>query len=55
MLEHRALLEAIRDGDGARASRLMRAHVENFERAMRRVLATEVETAVAAAAVIYQR
>jgi DNA-binding GntR family transcriptional regulator len=37
--EHRALLEAIRDGDGERAAETMRAHVQNFEQAMRRVLA----------------
>ena len=37
---HRALLEAIRDGDGERAAATMRAHVENFEQAMHRVLLT---------------
>jgi DNA-binding GntR family transcriptional regulator len=37
---HRALLEAIHDGDGERASATMRAHVENFEQAMHRVLLT---------------
>jgi DNA-binding GntR family transcriptional regulator len=37
---HRALLEAIRDGDGDRAAETMRAHVQNFEQAMRRVLLT---------------
>ena len=36
--EHRALLEAIHDGDGDRAAATMRAHVENFEQAMHRVL-----------------
>jgi DNA-binding GntR family transcriptional regulator len=36
--EHRALLEAIHEGDGDRAAATMRAHVENFERAMHRVL-----------------
>jgi GntR family transcriptional regulator, rspAB operon transcriptional repressor len=36
--EHRPLLEAIRKGDGERAQRLMRKHVEGFERVMRRVL-----------------
>jgi DNA-binding GntR family transcriptional regulator len=36
--EHRALLEAIHDGDGERAATTMRAHVEDFEQAMRRVL-----------------
>jgi DNA-binding GntR family transcriptional regulator len=38
--EHRALLEAIHDGDGDRAAATMRAHVENFEQAMHRVLLT---------------
>jgi DNA-binding GntR family transcriptional regulator len=38
--EHRALLEAIGDGDGERAAATMRAHVEDFEQAMRRVLLT---------------
>ena len=38
--EHRALLEAIHDGDGERAAATMRAHVEDFEQAMRRVLLT---------------
>jgi DNA-binding GntR family transcriptional regulator len=38
VLEHRSLLEAIRDGDGARAEAIMRAHVLGFEEAMRRVL-----------------
>jgi DNA-binding GntR family transcriptional regulator len=37
---HRALLEAIRDGDGLRAADTMRAHVQNFEQAMHRVLLT---------------
>ena len=37
---HRTLLEAIRDGDGERAADAMRAHVQNFEQAMRRVLLT---------------
>jgi DNA-binding GntR family transcriptional regulator len=37
---HRTLLEAIRDGDGERAAETMRAHVQNFEQAMRRVLLT---------------
>jgi DNA-binding GntR family transcriptional regulator len=37
---HRVLLEAIRDGDGVRAADTMRAHVQNFEQAMRRVLLT---------------
>jgi DNA-binding GntR family transcriptional regulator len=38
VLEHRALLEAIRDGDGQRAEEIMRDHVHDFELAMRRVL-----------------
>ena len=37
---HRALLEAIQDGDGDRAAATMRAHVEDFEQAMHRVLLT---------------
>jgi DNA-binding GntR family transcriptional regulator len=37
---HRVLLEAIRDGDGDRAADTMRAHVQDFEQAMRRVLLT---------------
>ena len=37
---HRELLEAIRDGDGLRAAETMRAHVQNFEQAMHRVLLT---------------
>jgi DNA-binding GntR family transcriptional regulator len=37
---HRALLKAIHDGDGERAAATMRAHVEDFEQAMRRVLLT---------------
>ena len=37
---HRALLEAIHDGDAERAAETMRAHVEDFEQAMRRVLLT---------------
>ena len=36
--EHRALLEAIRDGDADRAEEAMRRHVRGFEEAMRRVL-----------------
>lgn len=36
--EHRALLEAIRDGDPAVAESVMRHHVEAFERAIRSVL-----------------
>lgn len=37
---HRALLEAIHAGDGDRAADTMRAHVQNFEQAMHRVLLT---------------
>jgi len=37
---HRALLQAIQAGDGARAAETMRAHVQNFEQAMHRVLLT---------------
>ena len=37
---HRALLQAIQDGDGERAAATMRAHVEDFEQAMHRVLLT---------------
>jgi DNA-binding GntR family transcriptional regulator len=37
---HRDLLEAIIRGDGQRAATVMRAHVENFEQAMHRVLTT---------------
>lgn len=36
--EHRALLEAIRDGDGDRAAEAMHAHVQSFEAAIRAVL-----------------
>ncbi len=36
--EHRELLEAIQDGDGARAEQAMRLHVQGFEDAVRRVL-----------------
>jgi DNA-binding GntR family transcriptional regulator len=36
--EHRALLEAIRDGDAERAEETMRRHVRGFEEAIRRVL-----------------
>jgi DNA-binding GntR family transcriptional regulator len=38
VLEHRTLLEAIRDGDAAAAEEMMRSHVLDFEQAMRRVL-----------------
>jgi DNA-binding GntR family transcriptional regulator len=37
---HCALLEAIRAGDGERAADTMRAHVQDFEQAMHRVLLT---------------
>ncbi len=37
---HRMLLEAIRAGDGDRAADAMRAHVQDFEQAMHRVLLT---------------
>src|SRR5579862_4117914 len=37
---HRKLLEAILAGDGERAAATMRAHVDDFEQAMRRVLVT---------------
>jgi DNA-binding GntR family transcriptional regulator len=37
---HRTLLEAINDGDGERAAETMRAHVQDFEQAMHRVLLT---------------
>ncbi len=37
---HRALLHAIQAGDGERAADTMRAHVQNFEQAMHRVLLT---------------
>ncbi len=36
--EHRALLEAIRDGDAKRAERVAREHVTGFERAIREAL-----------------
>jgi DNA-binding GntR family transcriptional regulator len=36
--EHVPLLDAVRRGDGARASELMRAHVERFEDEMRDAL-----------------
>ena len=36
--EHRALLEAIRDGDSKRAERVAREHVTGFERAIREAL-----------------
>jgi DNA-binding GntR family transcriptional regulator len=38
VLEHRALLEAIRDGDAKTAEQAMRSHVLDFEQAIRRVL-----------------
>ena len=37
---HNQLLEAIHDGDSQRAAETMRAHVQNFEQAMHRVLLT---------------
>jgi DNA-binding GntR family transcriptional regulator len=37
---HRALLQAIQAGDGERAADTMRAHVQDFEQAMHRVLLT---------------
>jgi DNA-binding GntR family transcriptional regulator len=36
--EHSELLEAIRAGDGTRAERSMRRHVQGFEQAVRKVL-----------------
>jgi DNA-binding GntR family transcriptional regulator len=36
--EHRALLEAVRDGDARRAERVAREHVTGFERAIREAL-----------------
>jgi DNA-binding GntR family transcriptional regulator len=36
--EHGELLEAIRDGDGARAEKAMRRHVQGFEQAVRKDL-----------------
>jgi DNA-binding GntR family transcriptional regulator len=38
VLEHREILEAIRDGDADRAGEAMQRHVLEFEEAMRRVL-----------------
>jgi DNA-binding GntR family transcriptional regulator len=38
--EHQALLEAIQAGDADRAAETLRAHVQNFEQAMHRVLLT---------------
>ena len=38
VLEHRALLEAIRDGDALRAEELMRKHVADFETSIHRNL-----------------
>jgi DNA-binding GntR family transcriptional regulator len=37
---HRDVLQAILDGDGDRAAAVMRAHVQDFEQAMRAVLVT---------------
>jgi GntR family transcriptional regulator, rspAB operon transcriptional repressor len=36
--EHRAILEAIRDGDGDRAARTMAAHIDGFESSIRQAL-----------------
>lgn len=36
--QHRAVLEAIRDGDGDAAARVMRSHIDAFEQAVRAVL-----------------
>jgi DNA-binding GntR family transcriptional regulator len=38
VLEHRAILEAIRDGDAARAQAVMSTHVDGFEGSIRRSL-----------------
>jgi DNA-binding GntR family transcriptional regulator len=38
VLEHRAILEAIRDGDAERAASAMHTHVEGFEGSIRRSL-----------------
>ena len=38
VLEHRALLEAIRDGDAERAAAVMSSHVDGFEGSIRRSL-----------------
>jgi len=38
VLEHRAILEAIRDGDGDRAATVMSTHVDGFEGSIRRSL-----------------
>jgi DNA-binding GntR family transcriptional regulator len=38
VFEHQAMLEAIAERDGAVAANLMRGHVRDFERAMRRLL-----------------
>ena len=38
VLDHREILEAIRDGDADHAEDAMRRHVVEFEEAMRRVL-----------------
>jgi DNA-binding GntR family transcriptional regulator len=40
VLDHREILEAIRDGDADRAAEAMRRHVVEFEEAMRQVLMT---------------
>jgi DNA-binding GntR family transcriptional regulator len=38
VLEHRAILEAIRDGDADRAASVMHAHIDGFEGSIRRSL-----------------
>ena len=38
VLDHREILEAVRDGKADRASETMRRHVLEFEESMRRVL-----------------
>ncbi len=43
VLEHRGLLEAVRDGQGQQAAALMHLHVEEFGRAMRRALTSVPE------------
>ena len=38
VLEHQALLEAIRDGDANRAAKEMSAHINGFEASLRKVI-----------------
>ena len=38
VLEHRNILEAIRDGDPERAASVMHAHIDGFESSIRRSL-----------------